>query len=116
MAGKTATELEARLTEIQEDVALWSQLPKNDKKQLEALGDQKISTLADHARDKKINKSNFLKRTLELRKTLKTADLDLDTVDALIAEEVERRIRKAGIHYDEASTSATLLFRPAYLS
>ena len=105
MAGKPATELEARLTEIQKDVALWSQLPECDKKQSKALGDQKSCALPDHAPDKNIKKSNFLKRCLELRKTLKAASLDLRTVDTLIAEEVERRILAAGLQYEEASTS-----------
>ena len=105
MAGKSATELEARLSKIQEDVALLSQLPKDDKKQFNALGDQKICTLADDARDKNVKKSNFLKRVLELRKTLKAANLDLQNVDVLIAEEVERRILEAGLQYEEASTS-----------
>ena len=113
MADEPGIELEARITDIQESLSLWSQLPNHDKKQFKALVDQKIYALAHYARDKDTKKSKFLKRSLELHKTLWTAKFDLKSVEALISEEVERTMLEAGLQYEEASTSvkSTILSR-----
>ena len=109
MAGEPATELEARLTDIQENLSLWSQLPHHDKNQFKALVDQKICDLAHYTRDKDIERPKYLKRSLELRKTLSAAGFDMNSVEALISEEVERTMLEAGLQYEEASTSVQIL-------
>lgn len=111
MAGEPATELEARINEIDEALSLWTQLADNDKKKFKALIDQKVGSLADYVHDKDIKKFTFLKRALELQKAFVAAGFDLGTVKSLISKEIERLLLQDGVKDENARlTRQTHLF------